>query len=1151
MKKILIGALVAAGLLSTGCQREDGTVVPEHNKPFRLQLSVDPIGTGVNGAPITTRATVPAVEGEENIDELTLLFFEYSTSQTGRFVAEYTIDAPDTSAPIDLEIGYGLGEALSHTANYAILACANFTTPINPSLPSLAGKTEAQVVDEIILDYKQGYGSKDRLPMSGRTTKMANQETIDLHLIRSVARLDVINEVDEYYELMDVHISNSVYYTRLWSTDPIDEEDQTYEESMPIGGVVVNGGVTGGLYVFENFVGDPVTDLDKTTALIVRLLVKDGAPVGTPGESYFYRIDLRPQESAQNIMRNNIYVASIERVLEKGYNSEPLACTNPPRGLDYTINNWSVDDEGMVVTDGQSTMAIPSKFVRFGAAGGSREYTLFTVGPGTLSIVRNNLPSGLSAVITGNKLTVSATAYDGYEDRSGTIELGYGGLRATVTVIQSINETQYLELDKSELEPWNSDGTDAVTPANRITVSASGLWTARIYNTSADENNPGFSFADGSVDVEMSGEPGGTLDIYATGANPLNDFRQGFMIVTLDDDEEYSRVVVLTQNAKGAIRITPDYSALPFDAVGNASGVIGMDPVQPQYRIDIAPGRDNPGDPLREWDYLLTGPDAAMFAVTRVDDPYAPYLIVSAIGEDPAYPGLNLGAAKNATLKIGLSIGGTLDPDAIELPITQEPLAAFAVENVGRLETVPTAGSERVTKVWPVGDLKHDRYSHMVTAGHVDVVEYGVELHPALNYKVTMTLLNNTDDETLAYREHPGYFVDENGRKMTETTLNLGGDETVRVGFDKIYYPMVHWSETAGSDDNNRPTVKLTFTVPAIPTLTPIEVTVEQDPLVAEPLDFIMGTYVANAAAGYGSFGTVPSGIMLDFAQSMYNQNLFGPNGTVKMPNTPTSALTWAVVHLWPESYPVNPARNYVHAAAFDNEGARWTDEAFKAVEAWRTSDDTHGIVLFTGLDEAQPGPDPGPVAGQMYPFTNPYSTLNILEYDGNNNHGSSVPEYSQANVTQFDSVDQNKRLMKYLLGGPFGAASLTGGIDLYVDGWHATIKRNSLGSNAVVLYTEMTAPKNNVMAMIDPVARTAFLGEVQNFENHFDSNSVEINFLNNMMSIFMNAAMYGDHFLELLYEQPIEIRNTRGQVVGTWTAPTVYLPNEGDPIIP
>ncbi|WP_163215673.1 hypothetical protein [Bacteroides sp. 519] len=42
-----------------------------------------------------------------------------------------------------------------------------------------------------------------------------------------------------------------------------------------------------------------------------------------------------------------------------------LKLTTADPTLEININNWGLDEEGMILTDGKNTLAIPSKIIRY------------------------------------------------------------------------------------------------------------------------------------------------------------------------------------------------------------------------------------------------------------------------------------------------------------------------------------------------------------------------------------------------------------------------------------------------------------------------------------------------------------------------------------------------------------------------------------------------------------------------------------------------------------------------------------------------------------------------------------------------------------------------------------------------------------------
>lgn len=1110
MKKILVYGMLLAGWAFASCQYESVEQAEPAQKTVRLQVTVDGIGTGLQ---VETRATVDAVAGEENVNDLYLLFFSHSAGRTGTFVKAYHVGAvapAQLGSPFDLQIGTGEGTGLSHSENYSILAFANLDnyTGVSAFLGGLTDQsTEGEVMKKLI--DLPGVVSVSGLPMSGRTTKMASQELVQLNLTRAVVRLDVQNTLKDFYELTSVAIYSAAEKSYLWTDDLIAGQSHTGRfygvgDSGSAAAIDANGNVTGGLYVFENFEGDPSANPATTTALVVGLSPKTASgTIGTVGTTTYYRIPIRPEESAQSIKRNNVYKVSIRGVLAVGKGSENAAVDG---SLEVTINNWNLDDEGMVVTDGQSTMAVPSKYIRFGPETETRTYTIFTFGEGTLSITRSDLPNGLTAQLSGNTLTVTATALPaGADERSGTFELGFGGLRGTVQVIQSPDDDKYLKLNRSTLPIYDAvggAGVNGISDGGKVEVSASHPWTARIYNTSTHATNPGFSFADGSVKESWDSDTDGNvpLDVFITGSNPDNDVRRGFIVFSLKGFSEYRQVLVLSQDSKAQIRIAPNYTALPFDKEGMPTSTL-VAVTDDYYEIAVSPGASS-GGATREWTAELTGADAARFEVTKIDGDN-PRVFLTAKGTHAGYPGLNLGPALSASLKI--SLAGISTPVAgehyFELPITQAPWT-FTVKRTGPLTRVPVTGTK-------VGD------------SYTAYVEYEVDIPSALQWDAEITDYSH-GSSTKAWKIHKGYFVSESGQKEAgETLTGQSSTQKIRVGFDKIYYPLVHWD-----DDENIPqvTVKVNISGFTDAQIAPVQVYPEQEPLVAKEMNIRdLNSYSYGALTGSASH-------YLDYYYAyLTNTTMFGTSGTVRTATNPDITSTPRGISNVPSS--VSSDYGYVHVGGRPNvydTGDYYTQPRHTVANDWWSEND--GVIVYA----ADPRSDlifHGSTASNKFE-----TVLSQLGYE------YELPRDGSGFVCKInpDTDVQGTRVMQYLLQyGPF--RKIVGGTATQIstavlfdrDNANTSVKLSSIPSGAVpVILNQYDQP----FLVVDPKNRLVYWGESNMFHdsnsaNPFSDAPVEATgatssdkskFLANLIAFIINTAQYGSHFTDLFDESII-----------------------------
>jgi hypothetical protein len=1150
MKKFLMYGLLLAGAALTSCQYTemiDPNPEPvNQNRETRMQIAIDDMSGGIPLFEGNTRATVPEVAGEKNVTDLQLLFFNYRSDGSGTFAGKY--DVPNeyltgdyvNGTPFDLNIGSGTegGADLSHMERYTILAYANMA-----DLPDMSGKTEVQAREEIrSVNYAAKFisGSVLSLPMSGTTVKEPEQELVTLKLTRMVARLDVKNELSGY-TLKSVSILNAATRSRIWSSQSGLESVGTQTHTGEAYGMTEteitaqgNGGnIFGGLYVFGNFVGNPLllSERPRTTALLVELQ-KGGDPIE------FHRVDIHPLDEGQNLKKNHVYQATLKGIISKG-GTKQEAIDSRESTLDVVINNWSPEaDEGLILNDGTNMLVSPTRYIKFGPEAEIREYLIYTSGTGTLEITARSLPNGITATIEGNTLIVEAAALSDQEERSGTLELGFAGLRGLIQVVQSPDDNLYLNLDKKSLTAlWPTDGPDAgVTAANRITVSSSGPWTAKIYNTSEDELNPGFRFSNG-LDT-LAGNDAGTIEIISTGPNPSNSVRQGFVMVTLGADKKYRQVRVMNQEAMGTIEITPVYPSTPgltFDAGGFAK-LVDNGATQTFYRIDVGSGKNESGK-LKAWEASLSGAHANYFTLTKVVEEEASYVILSAKGQvgttpgNAASPGFNFGALLDqATLTIKLAgADGSTPGSVIELPIRQEPLL-FGFTRISGLSVVPTTGAMVRTKVW-TDDVKRDDYT-MRLDGYRNFVEYRIDLPASLRWKaeiVGQSLPATAAMGTVlspAYRKHEGYLIDNEGNKVNGTSIiGRTPENTVRVGFDMIYYPLFHWSDTPGSPENNRPQV--TIRVTALDEqgneidLPGDDVTIitSQAPLEAKNLEIINTTNNTTGPGGYGGINTGGQNIVWDIREVLMNTTYFGTESNyVKTATNPANSLIHSRIDTWDANPTVvfRKTRNFINAASHN---LTWNDKAYERTEDWRRDPETQGIVYFTGLDDAYTALNPKP-------FTCQYSTLYKLGWEENPSH---IDPTDNITLSTANGAADAPRVMKYIRNGPFGTVTMNS-TTAVIDGYHGSVKKSSMGPNAVSLLDDPSiAGGGYSLTGIDPVARVAYLGEVQIFENNFDDNDDENHFVGNYIAIFINAAQYGEHFLELLKDdcpEPLYLPN-------------------------
>jgi len=640
MKKYL---LILLGLLLTvaiSCTREHLPFESGIKNGFRLKVSVE----GQESI-LGTRASVAPEPGEETVQSLYLLFFEDQPAGAGRLINYYTVSGPfvmNQDINIDFTTGSGPGDILDNNTDYRVLAVANledelyFDGQVEDWLDALIGLRESVVTTQTMLrikgipgntvEYERRPIPSDKLPMSTTFNKKGDQEQVDIVLTRAVVRFDVHNLKKQTYDLVSVSVWNAYGKTMVWKDAHMNYTELPYqrfygveaEETNVNGsdGYPLMSNIIGKLYSFENFVVSPDQRDKYTTCLIVGMGKRDGDG-GRYGTVSYYRVNIAPDGSSQHIKRNNVYKLSINNILGDGAPDELQAYTQNDNKLDYNINSWNLDDNGMVLIDGVNTLVVPVKKIRLSPEGESREYSIFTSGPGTLvlSRVEMNHP-GLSATLIGNRLIVTGTPMaNGEAGRTGSIVLSIGSLDATIDILQSENDNLYLELSKSRTVTFPAYGFSGL-PDGDIIVSSSGPWTAEIFNPNPVGANPGFSFNNNGVlkmtfdsEIDGLGANKDRFHIYTTGTNPDNNPRYSFVIVTLKANEEINRSLVLMQQPAGGIGIAPVQNTVKFDPAGSPAT---------NNTFVVSPGLDFIGTALNAWQVEIEGIDANYFQITNL-----------------------------------------------------------------------------------------------------------------------------------------------------------------------------------------------------------------------------------------------------------------------------------------------------------------------------------------------------------------------------------------------------------------------------------------------------------------------------------------------------------------------------------------------------
>lgn len=577
---IQTAALAVAMLSLWGCARTGEFDVPGYESDkLSFQFTL-PAGT------VKTRS-VPAENGENTVNDLTLFFFEPSANGTGKFLGYYAVPQEDIPAEdemygvmnnmFELQITLTSGHKLSASAAYSILVAANmqknYFDDIETDLPGFILNIESMTLHDVMVytmmrvegvgvdqDNDNEFMSMFNLPMSAVCQKAEKVARVECELTRSVVRFDVVNKASGY-RLVSASIWNAFPIGSLFDGVDIDYSlaplQRYYGVKHPDGFSEIHGG----LYSFENVSPNPDPKDEKTTCLIFGM-----APESAPDNVSYYRVNISPKVTGQYLLRNNVYQVTISAVNKTGAGSEEDAYRDGEMNLDTSINSWDRDEDGLIMRDGDNLMALPTKRAVFGPEAEERLYYVYTLGEGILEMSHLSMPSGMNAWLggKGNDLYVSVTSYSA-DERKGAIELRFAGMKAVMEIIQNGREKKILQLSYTNLPTWPA-GTANVNAINGkpIIVESSGPWTAEIYNGN-------FSFDNNSTNITLQGNNGdGIYSVFNTSVNGNPENRHSFILVTLDaDPDNYRNALVLTQLGIGGFTINPSTTHVNFNADGS------------------------------------------------------------------------------------------------------------------------------------------------------------------------------------------------------------------------------------------------------------------------------------------------------------------------------------------------------------------------------------------------------------------------------------------------------------------------------------------------------------------------------------------------------------------------------------------------------
>lgn len=551
-------------LLASACLRDDSSNIAPREQSFIVSYSL-------KGSQVNQYATIPAEEGESDVSMLYLFFFEHSAGGTGKFIDCYNASPPEGqtySLSGEIKINFDATPSLNMSTDYIILFLAN--DQVDMTVTSQLYKEKNATLNDALKDI-YGFGGDtdehkaysypnnyDNIPfnskeifMSGYAEKKAGANKIDVELVRMMARVDVDLQAANY-KLASVSLWNLRKITNVWDNNLYKVPETYTKRSYGVKNSITNNQIRGGLYAFENVVVSPTYNDEVTTCVVVGI-EKDGSVS-------HYRININVTGAGQIIRRNNAYKITISSVYGKGFTTEREAYEYASEApLSFNINGWTLDNQGNIQYDGDNILAVPVSQITFTPHAETRTYQIFTLGEGTLQINQSSLSEGLSVDLSGSTLTVSAT--ESYEERSGIVEVKFGKLKSTINIKQTSATEVTLKLSEATLPMFPETSGQA---SSAVTVTSSGSWIAELFSDS-------FSFNSSAASKKIEGTSGQSFKIYTQSANSAQTPLYSFVLVSLKDDTQVNRTIVLSQKGSQGITLNPStLSKISFDANGGS-----------------------------------------------------------------------------------------------------------------------------------------------------------------------------------------------------------------------------------------------------------------------------------------------------------------------------------------------------------------------------------------------------------------------------------------------------------------------------------------------------------------------------------------------------------------------------------------------------
>lgn len=1016
--------------------------------------------------------SVGAINGEDIVNDICLMFFDYSSNGEGKYIGAYRISEEDGNAKLlpsdgrltfDLVISSAEASFLQPNTAYSVRAMANMFgsslfadhNAMTAFLDDCAGKTENQIVRGMTRPvYGVDFDTEDNsrsvdsynIPMSCAFQLEANQSQASVNLERTLARFDLLfdntQESTKDYELVSASVWNTFARPNFWGDVAPDYAARAYTKRYY--GVQASEGeqhIIARLYTTENVSTEPRLNDSITTCLVVGLRNK------TTDKTYYYRLNIHEKGEAQYLKRNNVYQSTIIAIHGEGASNERDAYTRGSFGLSVVVSPWVSDENGLIMTNDDLMLALPTQRIMFGPKATEKRFFVFTKNKGekeeTLKMAPLDLPEGVTARLEGQNLFVNCSDFTGVE-QSGSLELIYGPLKGIIEIYQSGKEEAFLELNYNKVANYPAGMSKNMIPFNNpITIKSSGPWKASIVGDEV------FSFDMDHLNTEVSGD---NLDkitaAYNLTPNPTQKARTNVLLIELESDpENFRNVVVLTQEPSGTYTVTP---ALPKEEslYFNADGEL-----IPNAQVTTNEFKLASTGKFDSWSISLSGNNANKFQIVALDESMQP-IKTYAPGEE-------------YNLKPAGKLNFRLEP--IGTNYGTEHLANLDIYYNGRKATAA---------------VKQDAYELSQNPGFVSGISTEDNSYTITSNMEGSSSSSLTKDVALKVVMPAGILEDEKKiiRKNYSPSFQSGGQYLSDLAIEAPFTVNIpQQGPPFGHLFKGSAIVEALISVPGVPELSRT-VQFIQDAVPMPAAIYVQSVNSSNAS--------IPSNSEDHFSKMddlMGNTDDFGPTGAV-----------------WTPPIDFKPGE-YTHGESENKQGFRifnsCQNQAYgpSVIEYWKANKNT--VMLASHLNQ-----------DAMDKLQAGYHVRTTSSYD--------------KFISYADYLQEDSKLWRYMFfNGPFGAADhgkisetlTTTNLDLYSLAKYPT--------TFIPIVFDAVRNKGYYCTLgIDPTHRLIWIGDTDIFQGPASNFEGEkLIFMKNFISYIYNVALYGD----LFNQQFIEERST------------------------